>query len=114
MRINSTLFIFLLFFSSCATYYKGSLFTYSKNSFSSIPLRSHTNEVDAFLDNEKPSKPYYRIKMIEVQAGPELSSDAMLKLLKQKASGGTITLVYGARDQKHNEALVLKQFLEKG
>lgn len=85
MRINSTLFIFLLFFSSCATYYKGSLFTYSKNSFSSIPLRSHTNEVDVFLDNEKPSKPYYRIKMIEVQAGPELSSDAMLKLLKQKA-----------------------------
>jgi len=85
VRINATLFIFLFFFSSCVTYYKGSLFSYSKNTFSSIPLRSHTNEVDVFLDDEKPSKPYYKIKMIEVQAGPELSADAMLKLLKQKA-----------------------------
>ena len=35
----------------------------------------------------------------------------LLKLLKQKAREGTVTLVYGARDQKHNEAFVLKQFL---
>jgi uncharacterized protein YeaO (DUF488 family) len=38
----------------------------------------------------------------------------LIKALKQKAREGTITLIYGARDQKHNEALVLKQFLEKG
>lgn len=37
----------------------------------------------------------------------------LIKALKQKATEGTITLIYGARDQKHNEALVLKQFLEK-
>jgi uncharacterized protein YeaO (DUF488 family) len=37
----------------------------------------------------------------------------LIKVLKQKASEGTITLIYGARDQKHNEALVLKQFLEE-
>jgi uncharacterized protein YeaO (DUF488 family) len=37
----------------------------------------------------------------------------LIKLLKQKAREGTVTLVYGARDQKHNEALVLKQFLGK-
>jgi uncharacterized protein YeaO (DUF488 family) len=41
-------------------------------------------------------------------------NDDLFKVLKQKASEGTITLVYGARDQKHNEALVLKQFLERG
>jgi uncharacterized protein YeaO (DUF488 family) len=35
-----------------------------------------------------------------------------LKLLKSKAKEGTVTLIYGARDQEHNEALVLKQFLE--
>ena len=35
-----------------------------------------------------------------------------IKVLIQKAREGTITLVYGARDEKHNEALVLKQFLE--
>jgi uncharacterized protein YeaO (DUF488 family) len=38
--------------------------------------------------------------------------DDLVKVLKQKAMEGTITILYGARDQKHNEALVLKQFLE--
>ena len=36
----------------------------------------------------------------------------LIKVLKQKVREGTITLVYGARDEKHNEALVLKRFLE--
>ena len=40
-------------------------------------------------------------------------NDDLIKLLKQKAREGTVTLVYGARNQKHNEALVLKQFLGK-
>ena len=39
--------------------------------------------------------------------------DDLIKVLNQKAREGTITLIYGARDEKHNEALVLKQFLEK-
>ena|ERR1051325_3168449 len=39
-------------------------------------------------------------------------NEDLIKLLKQKARQGTITLIYGARDEKHNEALVLKQFLE--
>lgn len=34
--------------------------------------------------------------------------------LRQMAKQGIITLIYGARDDKHNEALVLKQFLESG
>jgi len=36
-----------------------------------------------------------------------------IKLLKSKVKEGTVTLIYGARDQEHNEALVLKQFLER-
>lgn len=36
----------------------------------------------------------------------------LIKVLKRKAREGTITLLYAARDEKHNEALVLKQFLE--
>ena len=40
-------------------------------------------------------------------------NDDLVKVLKDKAKRGTVTLVYGARDQKHNEALVLKQFLER-
>jgi uncharacterized protein YeaO (DUF488 family) len=39
--------------------------------------------------------------------------DDLIKVLRQKAREGTITLIYGARDEKHNEALVLKQFLER-
>jgi uncharacterized protein YeaO (DUF488 family) len=35
-----------------------------------------------------------------------------LKLLKQKSKEHTITLVYGARDEEHNEALVLQSILE--
>lgn len=41
------------------------------------------------------------------------SKQDLIKVLKRKAREGTITLIYGARDEKHNEALVLKQFLEK-
>ncbi len=40
------------------------------------------------------------------------SNSDLVELLREKASNGPITLVYGARDQEHNEALVLKQFLE--
>jgi uncharacterized protein YeaO (DUF488 family) len=35
-----------------------------------------------------------------------------LALLKEKSKGHTVTLVYGARDEEHNEALVLKRILE--
>jgi uncharacterized protein YeaO (DUF488 family) len=34
-----------------------------------------------------------------------------LQLIKCKAKEGTVTLIYGARDQEHNEAVVLKQLL---
>ena len=44
----------------------------------------------------------------EISHNPDL-----VKVLKQKAREGTITLIYGARDEKHNEALVLKEFLER-
>jgi uncharacterized protein YeaO (DUF488 family) len=33
------------------------------------------------------------------------------RLIKRKAEKGTVTLIYGARDQEHNEAVVLKQLL---
>ncbi len=35
-----------------------------------------------------------------------------LKLLKQKSKERTVTLLYGARDEEHNEALVLKRILD--
>ena len=35
-----------------------------------------------------------------------------IELLKRKSEEDTVTLVYGARDEEHNEALVLKTILE--
>jgi len=40
-------------------------------------------------------------------------NDDLVETLKTKARDGTVTLLYAARDEKHNEALVLKQFLER-
>jgi uncharacterized protein YeaO (DUF488 family) len=37
-----------------------------------------------------------------------------LSLLKQKSKEVTVTLVYGARDEEHNEAVVLKRILNGG
>jgi uncharacterized protein YeaO (DUF488 family) len=34
-------------------------------------------------------------------------------LLRQKEREGTVTLVYGARDEEHNAAVVLKSFLTR-
>jgi uncharacterized protein YeaO (DUF488 family) len=34
-----------------------------------------------------------------------------LSLLRQEAAKGTLTLVYGAKDQQHNEAVVLRELL---
>jgi uncharacterized protein YeaO (DUF488 family) len=35
-----------------------------------------------------------------------------VRLLKQKGKRGAVTLVYAARDEEHNGALALKEFLE--
>lgn len=40
-------------------------------------------------------------------------NDDLIKLLRRKAKESMITLIYAARDEEHNEAVVLKQFLEK-
>ena len=34
-----------------------------------------------------------------------------LSLLRQEAAKGTVTLVYGAKDQQHNEAVILQELL---
>jgi uncharacterized protein YeaO (DUF488 family) len=38
----------------------------------------------------------------------------LIKQLKRKAKGGAVTPIYAARDEAHNGALVLKQFLQRG
>lgn len=57
-------------------------------------------------DPEKWSR-FRRRYQTELKHHPE-----QLELIRDKAKEGTVTLIYAARDQKHNEAVVLKQFLE--
>jgi uncharacterized protein YeaO (DUF488 family) len=40
-------------------------------------------------------------------------NDDLVRILKQASRKGTVTLLYGARDENHNEAVVLKEFLER-
>lgn len=37
----------------------------------------------------------------------------VVHLLKEKSEHGTVTFVYAARDQEHNAALALKEFMER-
>lgn len=55
-----------------------------------------------------------RWKQFQIRYRKELQETSeALQLLKQKSDERTVTLVYGARDKEHNEALVLKRFLER-
>ena len=46
----------------------------------------------------------------------ELAGDRQQELLRdlaERAADGTVTLVYGARDEEHNDAVVLRNVLEE-
>lgn len=54
-----------------------------------------------------------RWKQFQARYRKELrEKKAALELLKRKNNAHTVTLVYAARDEQHNEALVLKRVLE--
>lgn len=42
------------------------------------------------------------------------AQEAKLSELRRRAREGTLTLVYGARDQEHNDAVVLGELLRRG
>lgn len=41
------------------------------------------------------------------------ANNEQVSLLKEQMKKGRVTLVYGARDEEHNEALVLKEFFSR-
>jgi uncharacterized protein YeaO (DUF488 family) len=41
------------------------------------------------------------------------TKQTLLKEIKSRAKQGQVTFVYAARDEEHNSALVLKEYLEK-
>jgi uncharacterized protein YeaO (DUF488 family) len=42
------------------------------------------------------------------------AQDEKLRELRRRARAGTLTLVYGARDSEHNDAVVLAELLRRG
>jgi uncharacterized protein YeaO (DUF488 family) len=42
------------------------------------------------------------------------AQDVKLRELRRRARAGTLTLVYGARDREHNDAVVLAEILRRG
>ena len=42
------------------------------------------------------------------------AQDGKVRELRRRARNGTLTLVYGARDQEHNDAVVLAEILRAG
>lgn len=47
----------------------------------------------------------------ELEANPE--AGVFLEKIKKALAQGTVTLLYGAKDQEHNNAVVLKEWIEK-
>lgn len=52
-------------------------------------------------------------KQFQQRYWKELHDNPAVAVLRDKATHGTVTLIYAAKDQEHNCALALKEFLEK-
>jgi uncharacterized protein YeaO (DUF488 family) len=44
----------------------------------------------------------------------ELKDNPALRQLKELVRGGDVTLVYSAKDELHNQAIILKKVLDRG
>lgn len=54
-------------------------------------------------------------KQFQIRYRKELQKNKdVLQLLNKESQRHTVTLLYGARDEEHNEACVLKSILERG
>jgi uncharacterized protein YeaO (DUF488 family) len=68
-----------------------------------------SNDLRKWFSHDPKKWPEFKRKYLEelkTQSGP-------LAQLRQEASHGTVTLLYGARDEQHNEAVVLLNLLQR-
>ena len=69
-----------------------------------------SNELRKGFGHDSEKWPEFKRKYVKELEG----LSAPVALLRREANGGkVITLLYGARDEKHNEAVVLQEFLER-
>lgn len=85
-------------------------------------LSKEKAHVDLWLKEAAPSTDLRKWFAHDPKKWPEFQSryidelkshGAELSLLKEKSARGVVTLLFGARDEEHNEAVVLKNVLER-
>jgi len=83
-------------------------------------LTKERARIDLWLKNVAPSTELRKWFAHDPAKWPEFSrrykeelkrNQEQLLLLKQEAAKGTVTLVYGAKDQQYNEAVILQRLL---
>ena len=68
-----------------------------------------STDLRKWFAHDPKKRPEFKSRYID-----ELKSHAAeLALLKEKSARGAVTLLFGARDELHNEAVVLKNVLER-
>ena len=85
MNKNFYLLIFLLPIFSCSNYTLHTGTEYQK-SITNIPLVPHQHNVDVYFNNDQPTQPYYKVKMIDASGPSNASYEALLNTLKQEAA----------------------------
>jgi uncharacterized protein YeaO (DUF488 family) len=46
------------------------------------------------------------------ETAPSTGKEPLLAALRKEVRRGTVTMLYTARDEKHNQSIALKEFLE--
>ena len=85
-------------------------------------LSKEKAKVDLWLKEVAPSNELRKWFAHDVKKWPEFQSrykdelknhGEQLHLLKEKSAKGPVTLLFGARDEEHNEAVILKKLLQQ-
>lgn len=72
-----------------------------------------TTELRKWFNHEDDKYPEFKRKYeAELQVGE--AAEAVAKLQKILTEHQKVTLLYGAKNEKHNQAVVLKEYLEQG
>lgn len=67
-----------------------------------------SNELRKWFDHDPKKWSKFKIKYTREL----LNKSEELKIIKQKIKDSTVTLVYGAKDKEHNQAIALQGFIE--
>ncbi|MGG9961486.1 hypothetical protein [Ferruginibacter sp. SUN106] len=105
-------FLTILFFS-CSDYLPYSSARQTK-SITDIPLKQSSENVDCFLNNQTPHKPFYKINIVEVTGTANASYDELIISLKNKAKqeGLDAVMILDKQQEIAYENLNQKIYLE--